>query len=105
MEPSSDYPFYFVSFNDSTKYRSMHDWNPWLEELMDPSLWINTETANNAGIRNGDEVYVESEWGKLKVKAKLTEGIRPDTVAMAHGCGLKTHGLLLAHVTVQVTVA
>ena len=89
MEPSSDYPLYFVTFNDSTKCRSMHDWNPWLEELMDPSLWINTETANNAGIRNGDEVYVESEWGKLKAKAKLTEGIRPDTVAMAHGRGFE----------------
>jgi len=89
MEPSSDYPFYFVPFNDSTKYMSMHNWNPWLEELMDPSLWINTETANRAGIRNGDQVYVESEWGKLKAKAKLTEGIRPDTVALGHGRGFQ----------------
>jgi thiosulfate reductase / polysulfide reductase chain A len=84
---SSSYPFHFVSFNDSTKYLSMHAWNPWLEELMDPYLWINTETARRAGIGNGDAVYVESEWGKLKAKAKLTEGIRPDTVAMAHGRG------------------
>jgi thiosulfate reductase/polysulfide reductase chain A len=89
IEPSSDYPFYFVSFNDSTKYMSMHDWNPWLEELMDSSLWINTRTADGAGIRNGDQVYVESEWGKLRAKAKLTEGIRPDTLAMAHGRGFQ----------------
>jgi thiosulfate reductase/polysulfide reductase chain A len=89
VETSSEYPLYFVSFNDSTKYLSMHDWNPWLEELMDPNLWINTGTANSAGIGNGDEVYVESEWGKLKARAKLTEGIRPDTVAMAHGRGFE----------------
>jgi thiosulfate reductase/polysulfide reductase chain A len=87
IEPSSEYPLYFVSFNDATKYMSMHAWNPWLEELMDPYLSINTDTAKKAGIGNGDEVYVESEWGKLKIMAKLTEGIRPDTVALAHGRG------------------
>jgi thiosulfate reductase/polysulfide reductase chain A len=89
IEPSNDYPLYFVSFNDSTKYMTMHDWNPWLEELMDPSLWINTATASTAGISEGDQVYVESQWGKLKARAKLTEGIRPDTVALAHGRGFQ----------------
>jgi thiosulfate reductase/polysulfide reductase chain A len=87
VEPSGEFPLYFVSFNDGTKYMSMHAWNPWLEELMDPSLWINTKTATKAGIGNGDEVDVESKWGKLRVRAKVTECIRPDTVAMAHGRG------------------
>jgi thiosulfate reductase/polysulfide reductase chain A len=102
IEPSIDYPFYFVSFNDSTKYMSMHDWNPWLEELMDPSLWINTETANKVGIRNGDGVYIESEWGKLKAGAKVTEGIRPDTVALAHGRGFENpQSSVCAHVGIS----
>jgi thiosulfate reductase/polysulfide reductase chain A len=87
VEPSNEYPLYFVSFNDGTKYMSMHAWNPWLEELMDPYLWININTAKKAEIADGDEVCVESNWGKLTVKAKTTEGIRPDTVAMAHGRG------------------
>ncbi len=87
VEPSNDYPLYLATFNDATKYMSMHDWNPWLEELMDSSLWINTETAKKAGIAAGDSVFVESKWGKIKLNARLTEGIRPDTVAMAHGRG------------------
>jgi anaerobic selenocysteine-containing dehydrogenase len=56
---------------------------------MDPCLWINTEAAKRAGIRNGDQVYVQSDWGKIKARAKLTEGIRPDTVALAHGRGFE----------------
>lgn len=32
-------------------------------------------------------VAVESRTGKITIEAKLTEGIRPDCVAMHHGLG------------------
>jgi anaerobic selenocysteine-containing dehydrogenase len=48
---------------------------------------INTETAKQKGIKDGDYVYVESRVGKIKIKAKLTEGIRPDTVAISYHYG------------------
>jgi thiosulfate reductase/polysulfide reductase chain A len=48
---------------------------------------INTETAKRLGIKDGDNVYVESRAGKIKIKARLTEGIRPDTVAISYHYG------------------
>lgn len=48
---------------------------------------INTETAKQKGIKDGEYVYVESRAGKIKIKAKLTEGIRPDTVAISYHYG------------------
>jgi thiosulfate reductase/polysulfide reductase chain A len=89
IEPTSDYPLYFTSFNDATKYMSMESWNPVLEGLMDPYLWLNPDTASKYGIADGDAVLVESPYGSLTISAKLTQGIRPDTVAMAHGRGFK----------------
>jgi formate dehydrogenase major subunit len=62
--------------------------NPWLAELMqDCFAELNPKTAADRGIRNGEYVWVSTP-GKnpgggnvrLKVKAKVTEGIGPDTV-------------------------
>src|SRR5688572_21347667 len=62
--------------------------NPWLAELMqDCFAEINPKTAADRGVRNGEYVWVSTP-GKnpgggnvrLKVKAKVTEGIGPDTV-------------------------
>jgi anaerobic selenocysteine-containing dehydrogenase len=39
------------------------------------------------GIQNGAEVVVESRVGKITIKAKATEGIRPDTVAISYHYG------------------
>ncbi|TAN55591.1 MAG: formate dehydrogenase [Betaproteobacteria bacterium] len=56
--------------------------NPWLAELMqDNFVEINPKAAADRGIRNGEYVWVSSPSGaKLKVKAKVTEGVGPDTV-------------------------
>jgi formate dehydrogenase major subunit len=56
--------------------------NPWLAELMqDNFVEINPKTAADRGIRNGEFVWVSTPSGaKLKVKAKVTEGVGPDTV-------------------------
>ena len=56
--------------------------NPWLAELMqDNFVEINPKTAADRSIRNGEYVWVSSPSGaKIKVKAKVTEGVGPDTV-------------------------
>lgn len=50
-------------------------------------LWIHPEAARARGIRDGDLVEVANEIGKERIKAKVTEGIRPDSVWMCHGFG------------------
>lgn len=53
---------------------------------------INSKTAEKFGIKDGDEIYVESEIGKIKVKAKVWEGVHPEVVSMAHGQGHFAYG-------------
>jgi formate dehydrogenase major subunit len=62
--------------------------NPWLAELVqDCFCEINPKTAADRGIRSGEYVWVSTP-GKnpgggnvrLKVKAKVTEGVGPDTI-------------------------
>jgi formate dehydrogenase major subunit len=56
--------------------------NPWLAELQQENYAeINPKTAADRGIRSGEYVWLSTPTGaKLKVKAKVTEGIGPDTV-------------------------
>jgi len=41
---------------------------------------INTKTAKKLGIKDGDEIWIESPYAKTKGKAVLREGIRPDVI-------------------------
>ncbi len=56
---------------------------PWLRELYPvPLLSINPETASSLGIADGDWVWVESQRGKIRAQAYVTEGIHPKVVFM-----------------------
>jgi formate dehydrogenase major subunit len=62
--------------------------NPWLAELQqDNYVEINPKTAADRGVRHGDWVWVstpsknaDGSHVRLRVKAKVTEGVGPDTV-------------------------
>jgi len=60
-------------------------------------LWINTKAAADRNIKDGDEVIVESDGGKVKTVARVTEGIRPDAVFMITGFGHVSKGLTTAY--------
>lgn len=65
--------------------------NPWIAEdmfLFDPwsmMVLINTETEKQKGLNDGDDVIVESKYGKTRGQVKASELVRPDTVALC-GC-------------------
>lgn len=62
--------------------------NAYLHALMpENQLWIHPEPAGRLGIRDGDLVEVTSVTGSERLRARVTEGIRPDCVWMAHGFG------------------
>lgn len=56
------------------------------------AVWIHTQAAQARGIKDGDEVWVESEAGKVQIAATVTEGIRPDCVYMTPGFGHLSKG-------------
>lgn len=62
--------------------------NPWLEEVAqyDPYLHViclNPRTAASHGMSDGDEIWVESLYGKVKGKVKVTNTLHPEAVGIA----------------------
>jgi thiosulfate reductase / polysulfide reductase chain A len=72
--------------------------NPWLNTF-DPenSLWLNSSAAGSIGLRSGDPVEVASVVGRVRLKVRVTEEIRPDCVFMLHGFGKKSKWQRLAN--------
>ena len=60
-------------------------------------LWIHPQPAAERGIRDGDEVWVESPAGRVKTVAHVTEKIRSDCVYMTPGFGHVSKGLTIAY--------
>jgi phenylacetyl-CoA:acceptor oxidoreductase len=91
-EVSPEYDFYVtISRSLETAYSANTD-SPWLIEvgqhdLHQQGIVMNKGAAKVKGIKDGDEIWVESEVGKVKGKVKLIEGIRPDTVLITGQSG------------------
>lgn len=61
---------------------------PYLWEIQkENAVWINTNEAARLGIRSGDLVRVKSKVGEQRIKAYVTEKIRPDCVYYVNGWG------------------
>ena len=60
----------------------------WLTEIYhdNPAL-INPDTAKKHGISNGDQIKVRSKIGEIVTKAKITEGVHPQVIAISHHLG------------------
>jgi anaerobic selenocysteine-containing dehydrogenase len=59
-------------------------WGSWLE--------MNPETAHELGLHDEDEVWVESPFGKARVKMRLVEALRPDVVNLPYNQGHQAVG-------------
>ncbi|MFK7879603.1 formate dehydrogenase subunit alpha [Roseobacter sp.] len=69
--------------------------NPWLAELQqDMFVEVNTRDANNLGIRDGEQVWVEGpEGGKVKVMAMVTERVESGVAFMPFHFGGHMEGV------------
>ena len=65
--------------------------NSWLHhEMPENPLWVNDRVAAKAGLKEGDRITLVNQDGvksRTSTVLKVTPGIRPDTVYMAHGFG------------------
>ncbi|MGW8222837.1 MAG: molybdopterin dinucleotide binding domain-containing protein, partial [Syntrophobacteria bacterium] len=60
--------------------------SPWLLELQrEPLLTINPRDAANRDIHRGDELFLKTAYGEIRVKAKPTIMAPPGVVALMHG--------------------
>ncbi len=65
--------------SEGRQIKSLRKLNP------DPLVEINPATASALGIKEGDWVWIESLRGRIKQRARLTEGIHPDVVHAQYG--------------------
>jgi molybdopterin-containing oxidoreductase family molybdopterin binding subunit len=87
-EHNATYDLFVVNFKIPFHALSFTTQNPWLSEVAERNpyaykILINTETAERKGVRDGDDIWVESEAGKVKGVAKVTECIHPEVVGIA----------------------
>lgn len=90
-----EYPYVLTTYQPLLTMENGSQNYPWAQEIslvMHGVGWtslaeINTETAHQLHIKDGDEVWIESVKGRLKLKARVTEWIYPETIAVARGQG------------------
>ena len=97
---AGDFPFYFLPYPSQSFRDGSLAHLPWLQELPDvltTAMWsswveINTTTARNMKIEQGDLVEIASQQGAVRAAAILSPGIAPDMVAMPVGQGHEDFG-------------
>jgi anaerobic dimethyl sulfoxide reductase subunit A len=57
----------------------------WLKEVAPHQAWINPVDAESRGIRNGDEIFVFNDRGKIAIPAWVTERIIPGVICVFEG--------------------
>ncbi len=66
----------------------------WLVEIKhDNPAWINSKTAADRGIKDGDKIKVASDIGEITTTAHVTEGIVPGVIAISHHLGRQHSGV------------
>lgn len=98
---SAKYPFTLVDFKSRLNREGRSQNTTWFQEFKkvdvgdeswDDIVRINPEDAKKLGIKTGDMVKLTSPTGSITIKAKLFEGVRPDTISKCYGQGHWAYG-------------
>ncbi len=93
---AKELPFYLMTYKRMYRNQAGNTaQNPILNRLGDSDenyVLINSETARKMKVVNDDQLVIETRLGKAKGKARVTEGIRPDVVAVSYHYGHWSHG-------------
>jgi anaerobic selenocysteine-containing dehydrogenase len=75
------YPLNAVTQRPMAMYHSWDSQNAWLRQIHSHNyLYVNSRTANAAGIADGAWMWVESPWGKVRCLCRHSESVEPGTV-------------------------
>jgi anaerobic dimethyl sulfoxide reductase subunit A len=82
---SSNYPLQLITPHPRNRVHSELYKVEWLRETEPHRAWINPADAIPRGVRDGDEVYVFNDRGKVAITAWVTERIIPGVVCIFEG--------------------
>ena len=75
------YPLNAVTQRPMAMYHSWDSQNAWLRQIHTYNyLYVNPKTARAQGINDGDWMWVESQWGKVRCMCRYSEATEPGTV-------------------------
>ncbi len=75
------YPLNAVTQRPMAMYHSWDSQNTWLRQIHTYNyLYVNSATAQAAGIADGGWMWVESQWGKVRCMCRYSEAVEPGTV-------------------------
>lgn len=86
-EVFKNYPLVMITGRRSPAlFHSEHRQIPWLRECEPwPDVELNPIAARDAGVEEGEWVWVESPRGRIRRKVKINAGIHPKTISCMHG--------------------
>ena len=82
---SAKYPLQLLTPHPKNRVHSELYMVPWLREVEEHRAWVNSADAESRGIKDGDEIFVFNDRGKVAIKAWVTERIIPGVVCIFEG--------------------
>ena len=94
------FPFILLPYQPLMAVENGSQNYPWAQEIFLPMAgvgWdtlveINSETGKKLKLKDGQAVWVESPFKKIKAKIKFSEGVHPEVVAIPSGQGHTSYG-------------
>lgn len=75
------YPLRAVTQRPMAMYHSWDSQNAWLRQIHTYNfLYVHPQTAQAAGVKDGEWMWVESRWGKVRCLCRTSEAVEPGTV-------------------------
>lgn len=83
------YPLQLIGWHTKRRCHSIHDNNQAMHKLDPQQLWMNEKDAAARGIRDGEEVLVLNDRGRIRVPVKITHRIMEGVTALSQGAWYK----------------
>jgi len=78
---TAKYPLTALTQRPMAMYHSWDSQNAWLRQIHTHNyLYVNPKMAQGLGIEDGDWIWVESQWGKVRCMCRFSEALEPGTV-------------------------
>jgi anaerobic selenocysteine-containing dehydrogenase len=75
------FPLAAITQRPMAMYHAWDSQNAWLRQIHAHNyLFVNPRAARAEGIGDGDWIWVESQWGKVRCMARFSEAVEPGTV-------------------------
>lgn len=79
------YPLQLIGWHTKRRCHTIHDNNPWLEEVEPQQMWMHPTDAQMRGLSTGDIAEVYNDRGRLRIPVLVTERIIPGVAAIPQG--------------------